>query len=287
MLNKKRENSEGSLMNSFRKNVTPALAALACLALLAMAAVSVAAAQAPPAQPPAAQAPQGGGRGAAPAGAPADQPQGGRTLMANAPTKIPAPSLAKPVTPEATPDADGFIPRWFLLEPIPAPSLLQNAVQAEVKKEYFPNQFTVIPHDGDKVTVDGKELTWHAVQSKKFNVNLYHFAREYGRSAENALFWTVTVVNSPKDMPNVRLAAGSNAASVWWLNGEEVLGIYGERQTTIDDGVSKRLTLKKGPNVLRGAVINAGGATDFCVRFLDADDKPLKGYTVSLSAPGK
>jgi hypothetical protein len=257
-------------MNSLRKNFIPALAALACLALLAIAAVSIAAAQAPPpAQTPAGQAAAAQG--------------GGRTLMANAPTKIPAASLMKPATPETTPDADGFIPRWFLLEPVPAPSLLQNAVQAEVKKEYFPNQFTVIPHDGDKVTVDGKELTWHAVQSKLFNVNLYHFAREYGKSAENALFWTVTIVNCPKDMPNVRLAAGSNAASVWWLNGEEVLGIYGERQTTIDDGVSKRLTLKKGPNVLRGAVINAGGATDFCARFLDANDKPLKGYTISLS----
>ena len=279
MVNKKRENSEGFFMNSFRKNFTPALVALACLALLAMAA----AAQVPAGQAPPAQAPQGGGRGAAPAGAPADQAQGGRTLMANAPTKIPAASLMKPITPTAAPDADGFIPRWLLLEPIPSPSLLQNAVQTAVKKEYFPNQFTVIPKDGDKVTVNGKELTWYAVDTKKFNVNLYHFAREKGMSAENVMFWAVTVVNAPKDMPNVRLAAGSNAASVWWLNGEEVLGIYGERQTTIDDGVSKRLTLKKGPNVLRGAVINAGGATDFCVRFLDENDKPLKGYTVSLS----
>jgi hypothetical protein len=83
-------------------------------------------------------------------------------------------------------------------------------------------------------------------------------------------------------MRGVRLAIGSNAASVWWVNGQEVIGIYGDRQTVIDDGVSKRLTLRKGPNVIRCAVFNAGGATDFCARLLDADEKPLKVFTVSL-----
>jgi hypothetical protein len=34
----------------------------------------------------------------------------------------------------------------------------------------------------------------------------------------------------------------------------------------------------------RGAVINGGGATDFCARFLDGQDKPLKGFTVGVGA---
>jgi hypothetical protein len=69
---------------------------------------------------------------------------------------------------------------------------------------------------------------------------------------------------------------------VWWVNGKEVIGIYGDRQTVIDDGVSKRLTLNQGPNVVRAAIVNGGGATDFCARFLDAEDRPLKEITVSL-----
>ena len=101
------------------------------------------------------------------------------------------------------------------------------------------------------------------------------------------LFWVVTTVNCPQEMHNVRLAIGSNAASVWWVNGEELIGIYGDRQTVIDDGVSKRITLKKGPNIVRAAVVNGGGATDFCARFLGADDKPLKGYTVSVGGSRK
>ena len=80
----------------------------------------------------------------------------------------------------------------------------------------------------------------------------------------------------------MRLAIGSNAASVWWVNGREVIGIYNDRQSVIDDGVSKRLTLQKGPNVIRAAILNGGGATDFCARFLDEAGTPVKGLTVSL-----
>jgi len=104
-----------------------------------------------------------------------------------------------------------------------------------------------------------------------------------GKPTSDVLFWAVTIVNCPREMSGVRLAIGSNAASVWWVNGKEVVGIYGDRQTVIDDGVSKRITLQKGPNVVRAAVVNGGGATDFCARFLDADDNPIKGITVTLS----
>jgi hypothetical protein len=197
------------------------------------------------------------------------------------------PTLTKPATPDKAPDADGFIQRWLLLEPIPTNGLSDSAVQAAVKKEYFPNQFSVIPHDGDKVTVGNGELTWYAVDTKLFNVNLYHFAHALGKPTSDVLFWAVTIVNCPREMPGVRLAIGSNAASVWWVNGKEVIGIYGDRQTVIDDGVSKRLTLQKGPNVVRAAVVNGGGATDFCARFLDTDDKPIKGIAASLTESHK
>jgi len=125
------------------------------------------------------------------------------------------------------------------------------------------------------------------VDTRLYNVNLYHFAFSLSKPTSNILVWTVTIVNSPEEIHDVRLAIGSNAASVWWVNGEEVVGIYNDRQTVIDDGVSKRITLKKGPNVVRAAVVNGGGATDFCARFLDANDKPIKGLTVTLSEAGK
>ena len=89
----------------------------------------------------------------------------------------------------------------------------------------------------------------------------------------------MTVVHALRRSAPSGSPSGPTAASVWWVNGQEVVGIC---QTVIDDGVSKRLTLKRGANVVRAAMINGSGATDFCARFLDGDDKPLKTFTVSL-----
>lgn len=193
-----------------------------------------------------------------------------------------APTLVRPTSATRALGADGFIQRWLILEPIPAGGLTDGVVQALVRKEHFPNQLSVVPKDGDKVTVAGAELGWHAVDTREYNVNLFHFARALGKPTSNVLFWAVTVVNCPEEVRNVRLAIGSNAASVWWVHGSEVIGIYGDRQTVIDDGVSRRLTLRKGPNIVRCAVVNGGGATDFCARFLDANDRPVEGLSILL-----
>jgi hypothetical protein len=196
----------------------------------------------------------------------------------------PAPTLAAPKSPTKAPGGEGFIQRWLILEPIPMKGqLTDTAVQTAVKTDYFPNQLTVMPQHADKVDVGGSELRWHAVDTNGYNVNLYHFAYALGKPTSNVLFWAVTVVNSPREMPDIRLAIGSNSASVWWVNGKEVIGIYNDRQTVIDDGVSRRLTLQKGPNIVRAAIINGGGATDFCARFLDREYRPIKDITVSLA----
>jgi hypothetical protein len=194
-----------------------------------------------------------------------------------------APTLVRPTAGNKAPNADGFIQRWLILEPIKTNGqLTDSAVQTVVKTDYFPNQFSGVPRDGSAVSAAGAELRWHAMDTINYNVNLYHFAYALKQPTSNVLFWIVTVVNVPQDMLDVRLAIGSNAASVWWVNGQEVIEIYNDRQTVIDDGVSKRLTLKKGPNVIRAAVINGGGATDFCARFLDEGGNPVKGITISL-----
>ena len=184
----------------------------------------------------------------------------------------PAPRRTAPRSTTKAPGAEGFIQRWLVLEPIPTKGqLTDSAVQTAVKTDFFPDQLTVVPRHGDKVTVSGSELTWHAVDTMAYNVNLYHFAYALGKPTSNVLFWAVTVVNSPREIRDVRLAIGSNAASVWWVNGKEAIGIYNDRQTVIDDGVSRRLTLQKGLNVVRAAIINGGGATDFRARFLDRE----------------
>jgi hypothetical protein len=211
----------------------------------------------------------GGGIAAAQQGAP------------NVPS-VPATSLVQPESRARPPDADGFLQRWLILEPIAVDArLTDSAVQATVKREYFPGQFTAVPRDGDSVTVGDQTLGWHAVDTLNYNVNLFHFARSLGRPTSNVLFWAVTVIEVPEEMREVRLAIGSNAASIWWVNGEEVIGIYNDRQSVIDDGVSDRLTLRRGRNVIRAAIVNAGGATDFCARLLDAANQPIIGISLT------
>ena len=195
----------------------------------------------------------------------------------------PAPSLARPASPAMPTDAAGFIQRWLLLEPIRVPGqLTQSAVRTAIEKD-FPVPSTPLPKDGDTFKAADSALTWHAVDTVNYNVNLYHFAYALNKPTSNVLFWAVTVVNSPREMSGVRLAIGSNAASVWWVNGREATALYNDRQAVIDDGVSKRLTLTAGANVIRAAIVNAGGATDFCARFLDANDRPIKTLTATLT----
>jgi hypothetical protein len=138
------------------------------------------------------------------------------------------------------------------------------------------------PSDGSKVTINGAEHAWHALDTLNYNINLYHFAWSLSKPTSNVVFWVETIVDSPREMQNVRLAIGSNAASRWWLNGEPVIALNDDRQSVIDDGVSRRLTLSKGRNVIRAAIINGGGATDFCARFLDENDRPLVGLKTRL-----
>jgi hypothetical protein len=45
--------------------------------------------------------------------------------------------------------------------------------------------------------------------------------------------------------------------------------------------VSTRLTLNKGKNIIRGAVINGPGMSDFCVRFLDEKGEPVNNLTIT------
>jgi hypothetical protein len=193
------------------------------------------------------------------------------------------PATARP----KAPDVDGFLQRWLLLEPINKPNrtntvLTDSYVRAALTTEYFPNQFTVVPHNGDKVTVAGQELAWHALDTPTFNAKIFRFAYGLNKTTYGVIFWAVTVVDSPREIKDVRLAIGSNSASMWWLNGKEVVDVFGYRHMIVDDAVSKRLTLNKGRNILRGAVINGPGLSDFCARFIDENGAPIKDIAINL-----
>lgn len=219
-------------------------------------------------------APGGAGPDGAPDGAP-------RSL---------SPYFAPATADSARPDADGFLRRWLLLEPIPKPNrsntvFTDSYVRAAMKPEAFPGLFTRVPRPGERVMVEGQALQWHALDAGDFNVKLFRFAYGLGKPTYGVLFQAVTVVHAPREIPGVRMAVGSNSASMWWVDGAEAVILSGDRRMVMDDAVSRRLTLHKGPNVVRGAVINGPGMSDFCVRFIDERGEPVRDLTLNLDTP--
>ena len=195
-----------------------------------------------------------------------------------------SPATAQP----AQPDEAGFIRRWLLLEPIKY-EIRSNIIftntwlEENFSKTYFKDQMTILPKDGQKVKAGKQTLAWHAIDSENYNIKLFRFAEKCGQQTYGSLFWIVTYIDCPEEISDVRLAAGSNGASKWWLNGEEVLLLEGDRRMVEDDGMSPRLTLKKGRNILRCAVINGPGLSDLCARFIDEKGNPVKSYTISTN----
>jgi len=211
-------------------------------------------------------------------------PAAGQTATSPAATLQPffAPATAAP----KAPDADGFLQRWLLLEPIVKPNRSNTGftgtyVRQALTSQYFPGQFGPVPKDGAVVSAAGGPLKWHALDSVLWDVKLFNFAQSLGKPTYGVIFYAVTVVNSPRDIPNVRLAVGSNSASMWWVNGKEEAGLFGDRRMVMDDVVSQPLTLHKGKNIVRGAVINGPGLSDFCVRFIDANGQPVHDITLT------
>jgi hypothetical protein len=221
--------------------------------------------------------------------------QGQMTALDNAAHRAAAGDSARSIAPyfipatssPITPDAEGFLRRWLLLEPISKPNrtntvFTDSYIRDAFNADHFPFPLTVVPRAGDKFKVADQELTWHALDATNFNVKLFRFAYGLNKPMYGVLFWAITVVTSPKEMKNVRMAVGSNSASMWWLNDKEAVVLSGDRRMVMDDCVSNRLTLNKGQNIIRGAVINGPGMSDFCVRFIDANGVPIKDLTTSF-----
>ena len=184
-----------------------------------------------------------------------------------------------------TPDAKGFIQRWLVLEPVKKDIARNNIftdhyLLTTFSADNFSGDYTTVPKNGETVTLGNQELKWYALDSKAFNFNLYHFTYAINKPVYGVLVWLVTVIHCTEEIKNVRMAAGCNSGSMWWLNGQEALMLSGDRDMIADNGTSARLTLKKGKNIIRGAVINGPGMANFCVRFLDEKGSPVKNLSI-------
>ena len=202
--------------------------------------------------------------------------------------------------PSAQPDEEGFIRRWLLLDPITKPNPTNTVFTDSYLREAFAQPYFAAqsllttpqtpkalakgyPQDQSVALSGGHRHVWHAMDSQLYNNKLFRLAtcqhlRHYG-----VLFWATTIIECDEELTDVRLAAGSNGASMWWLNGQEALLLSGDRRMVRDDGTSARLTLHRGRNVLTCAVINGPGMSDFCARFIDANGHPVQNVKITLN----
>ncbi len=174
-------------------------------------------------------------------------------------------------------DAEGFLQRWLVLGPIPVGELAADH-NAALNKDWIPNQKSVRPNQLDKAGAGGQEFRWEVGTSSEWVLDL--------GSTENTLHVLGSYVLSDADVPDATLLTGSDDSGAWWLNGQEVVRFVGGRGAAKDqDRSPKPVALKKGVNVLVAAVINGGGPTAACARFVDKDGKPLLKLRAGAEAP--
>ena len=170
------------------------------------------------------------------------------------------------------PDAEGFIRRWSLLEPI-RHEVSSNIILTD---SYLQEKIA-----GGYPKLNPKKGKWHLIDSQSYHFRVFRFAEKTGHDPYHSLFWGTTVIDCPEELPDVRLAAGTNGASLWWVDGRQVLTLDGDRRMVQDDGVSQRMTLQPGRHVVTFALVNGPGLSDLCVRLLDENGKPITNYTIN------
>jgi endo-1,4-beta-D-glucanase Y len=183
------------------------------------------------------------------------------------------PTYLKPVEGAyAQTDEEGFVRRWLIHDPIDKPNRSNTVFVDSYLRETFPAP----------IVWKKKDKAWHGFDSQLYNVKLYRYSTCTGQQKYGVIYWVTTVIECDEELKDVRLAIGSNSASMWWVDGQEAAILSGDRRMVRDDAVSRRLTLHKGKNVVTGAIINGPGMSDFCVRLIDDQFQPIKNVKICL-----
>jgi hypothetical protein len=172
---------------------------------------------------------------------------------------------------------EGFLRDWLILAPIP---LDENQSGADgLAKEQLKNEARIQPKAGDKVKVGDKELTW---KKHKTAEHLVDFNAILGQETDDSVAYAVCYVVAEDEIKGVKMLTGSDDQLNVYLNGTKVFA-FTEARAADKDQDSTAVTLQKGVNVLVCKVVNEKGEWSLCVRFVDAQDKPIKNLKVKLA----
>ena len=187
-------------------------------------------------------------------------------------------ALGDDASPQAKPDAEGYVRDWLVLAPIPLGQ--ENAGADLIGKDQIEKEASLAPKAGDKIKVNDKEFTWKSVHTKDSSFDLNAIL---GGPNENAAGYLVAYLVCDKELSDLTLLIGSNDQGRLYLNGKEVFKFTETRALEKDSDKVEHLTLKKGVNTIVFKVINENNNWEGCVRFTDKGGKAVTDFTVKLS----
>jgi hypothetical protein len=211
---------------------------------------------------------------------PHPKPQDFASLPACFAKKVPDPKIYEKKT--LRPDEEGFIKGWLVLGPVPLGEKAGDHQEASQKaffdKEWYAGQKKANPRVFEKVKVTNIDYTWDPYETSDYYLDL--------GAAENSLNLCVAYLVCDKEAVDLTLLTGSDDSVMCRLNGKEVIRVYTGRGVGKDSDKSPPVSLKKGVNTLELAVINGGGPTGGCARFVDKEGKPFRSFTAAYSPTG-
>ena len=175
------------------------------------------------------------------------------------------------------PDAAGYIRDWVMLAPIALPE--GSPAADALVKEQVRDEAALKPKDGDKIKINGQELTWRKITAP---TNYFDFNAILKTVNDHAAGFMVTYVECERDMPDVTMAVGSNDEGRIYFNGVDIYAFTEVRILELDADKG-RVTLKKGVNVIVFKVINEQNSWQGAMRLTDKAGAPLKGIKIKLS----
>ena len=169
-------------------------------------------------------------------------------------------------------DAEGYICTWLVLAPIPLKQGQEGA--GALDEEPVKGEANLKPEAGDKLEVDGKDLTWKECPAKD---QILDFNGLLGKRTENSVGYAVAYITADADVANLTLKLGSDDQVKVYLNGKPIHSNDEGRPFEKDEDSVLGLSLRRGLNVLVVKLINEEEDWAVSARFVDKDGKPVAG----------
>ena len=176
-------------------------------------------------------------------------------------------------TPTYATDANGVVPYWLSLGPVPL------TAGATLDAPLVPTEKELAPVAGDAVEAAGVKLKWRYATITP-NTEVVRATQAGLGNAPNVGALFVSYLTVTEDTP-CSIYWGCGDSGALFLNGKEVGGFAGARAVAPDAEAAASLTLRKGINRLMIKVLGQGPSWGVAARMVKPGDWPLKGLTIS------